>query len=154
MQLTTAGTGIRHSEFNSNKEKEVHFLQIWVKPYKAGLTPAYHTKYFSDEAKTNKLALIVADTAEKDDHAVPINAKMSTYACLLSDGVSVSHVVKKQAYLHLIMTSGYDTKDVASIKVNDEVLQEGDGLFVKGSGSLDITSMSAKRAEFLLFDIE
>ena len=59
VQFTSAGTGISHSEYNRNKEEEVHFLQIWVSPNKRGLTPSYITRKFTDEVKTDKLLRIM-----------------------------------------------------------------------------------------------
>ncbi len=60
VQMTSAGTGITHSEFNDSDQEPVHFVQIWIKPNKDGLQPAYYTRHFSDEEKKNKLRLIVA----------------------------------------------------------------------------------------------
>jgi redox-sensitive bicupin YhaK (pirin superfamily) len=60
VQMTSAGTGISHSEFNDSETDPVHFIQIWIEPSKKGLMPAYYTKHFSDEEKKNKLRLIVA----------------------------------------------------------------------------------------------
>ena len=45
VQMTSGGTGIRHSEYNDNASKEVHFLQIWAKPNEYGLKPEYYTRY-------------------------------------------------------------------------------------------------------------
>ncbi len=58
--MTSAGTGITHSEFNDSKTEPVHFLQMWISPNKNELKPAYYTKHFSDEEKKNKLRLVVA----------------------------------------------------------------------------------------------
>lgn len=155
--MTSAGTGITHSEYNTNKQEQVHFLQIWVKPYKSGLKPAYTTKKFSDELKKDKLALIVKDIASpKAADVVPINAALSMYASILSPGISMAHTMESNsAYVHLIMTSGYTTpSNAAKIRVNDQELSEGDGLFVNGKTELNIESLGAVPAEFLLFDIE
>lgn len=81
---------------------------------------------------------------------------MSMYASILSPEKSLQHEIQRDsAYIHLIMTSGYKTpKDSARIEVNGEVLSEGDGLFVRGSGQLTIKSIGSSKAEFLLFDIK
>ena len=155
--MTTAGTGIAHSEYNTNKEKQVHFLQIWVKPKKSRLAPAYHTKYFPDELKHNKLALLVKNVADPASKSViPINAGVAMYASILSPGHKVKHTISaKIAYIHLIMTSGWQTPaQCAQIRVNGEDLSEGDGLFVRGQGDLEIESFGHTPAEFLLFDMD
>ena len=56
----SAGSGVRHSEFNGSKEKLVHFLQIWITPKKEGIKPSYEEKKYSVEDKQNKLKLIVS----------------------------------------------------------------------------------------------
>lgn len=140
-----------------NDSKVVHFLQIWCKPNKAKLQPAYTTKAFSDEAKTDKLALVVEDiSSENAQSVVPINADLSMYASILSPEKALIHNIQRDsAYIHLIMTSGYKTpQESAKIEVNGEVLSEGDGLFVRGTGELNIKSVGSAKAEFLLFDIK
>lgn len=156
IQMTSAGTGIQHSEYNTNETETVHFLQIWCKPNKSRLTPAYTTKAFSDDMKQDRLALVVQDIARPADGVVPINANLAMYASILSPKKTVTHLLERNsAYVHLIMTSGYKTPDnSARITVNGEELKEGDGLFVQGSGELTIESTGDSKAEFLLFDMQ
>jgi len=59
VQLTSAGTGIRHSEAN-NGDGELHIMQIWAFPRRPGLTPAYFTRHHTEEEKQDKWALLVA----------------------------------------------------------------------------------------------
>ena len=59
-QRMTAGTGIRHSEFNPSSEDKVHFLQIWVLPESTDLEPGYEQRNFSREEKLNQLKLVVS----------------------------------------------------------------------------------------------
>ncbi|NIR59531.1 MAG: pirin family protein, partial [Gammaproteobacteria bacterium] len=58
VQRMTAGTGVRHSEFNPSQADPVHFLQIWVLPERAGLEPSYEQKAFTDEDKRGRLRLV------------------------------------------------------------------------------------------------
>src|SRR6266545_8151795 len=58
VQRMTAGTGIRHSEFNASKTEPVHFLQIWVVPDRKGIVPSYEQKAFGSEEKRGKLRLV------------------------------------------------------------------------------------------------
>lgn len=60
LQMTSTGTGIRHSEFNDNKQEGVHFLQIWALPHTRGLKPGYYTRHVTDEQKRGKLVRVVA----------------------------------------------------------------------------------------------
>ena len=56
VQRMSAGTGIRHSEFNASKTEPVHFLQIWIVPEQQGLAPSYEQKFFGDDEKRNACA--------------------------------------------------------------------------------------------------
>lgn len=166
VQFTSAGTGIRHSEYCRNKEEDVHFLQIWAKPYTRGLKPSYVTRVFTDEMKTDKFCKIMQDVARhsgKDAEAepIPLHADLDMSASILSPGKSVTHELVKDGqrnvYLHLVMTGKTQPKSGgAKIKVGDVELGEGDGAFVRGAsgpGKVEVQSIGDKPAEFLLFDM-
>jgi redox-sensitive bicupin YhaK (pirin superfamily) len=89
VQAMSAGTGVRHSEFNGSGKEDVRFLQIWVLPERDGLKPAYRQAHFSDEAKRNRLRLIVAPGGPEG--SLHINQDVRVYASLLDAGASVSH---------------------------------------------------------------
>ena len=61
VQRMTAGTGVRHSEYNASKTAPVHFLQIWIEPDTKGIPPSYEEKHFSADSKRGKLRLIGLD---------------------------------------------------------------------------------------------
>src|SRR5438874_6700651 len=63
LQRMTAGTGIRHSEFNPSTTEPVHLYQIWLLPGQQGLAPSYEQKAFADEEKRNRLRLVAAPAA-------------------------------------------------------------------------------------------
>src|SRR6201992_1920186 len=60
VQRMSAGTGIRHSEFNASKDQVVHFLQIWIIPDAQGNKPGYEEKTFGDAEKRGKLRLVAS----------------------------------------------------------------------------------------------
>ena len=166
VQFTSAGTGIRHSEYNRNKQEDVHFLQIWALPSKRGLTPSYKTRKYSDEMKTDKLLRIVESVdrhSGKDTETEPIpgNVDLSNDACILTPGKSVTHELvadgPRNVYLHVVMTGRKQPKSGgARIKVGDIELGEGDGAYVEGAngpGSITVESVGDRPAEFLLFDM-
>lgn len=121
VQMTSAGTGIRHSEYNRNNKEQVHFLQIWLLPAENELTPAYYTRHFTDDEKRNTLLKVVAPVGvpgvlnEREGKGpTPVHAQLSVYASILSPGKSVTHTfpqpgkgqTERKAYVHLIQTSG------------------------------------------------
>lgn len=160
VQFTSAGTGIRHSEYNRNSQDEVHFLQIWAKPRTRGLKPHYQTSKFSDEEKTDKLCRIMEATERTSKGAIPLDADLSMDASILSPGKSVTHELVKdgarKVYAQVIMTARTQPKDGgAKIVIGDTTLGEGDGAYidVSGPGKIEIKSVGNKPAEFLLFDM-
>ena len=166
VQFTSAGTGIRHSEYNRDRKNEVHFLQIWAKPNRSGLKPHYETKTFTDEMKKDKLVRIMEYTDRLGDKKGPetpigLQADVSMDASILSPGKRVAHNIvvegERNVYLHVVMNGRTQPKEGgAKIKIGDVVLGEGDGAYVAGAqgpGSIEIESVGDKPAEFLLFDL-
>jgi len=172
LQLTSAGTGIRHSE-KAHGPKQVHFLQIWSLPLINRLEPKYFTRHFTDEEKMDKWAHIVAPVkaegvlaSREGTGPAPVQSPLSLYASLISPSTTLSHTVsapgqspKRRAYIHVIQTSGYNTGKAtgATVQVNGGLeLAEGDGVFaIAGEGEkIEIKNVGDKVAEVLLFDLE
>ncbi|KAK3075838.1 hypothetical protein LTR53_000540 [Teratosphaeriaceae sp. CCFEE 6253] len=166
VQFTSAGTGIRHSEYNRNKKEDVHFLQIWAKPNIKGLAPSYKTRKFTDAMKTNQLVRIIESVArhsgqDGESDPIPADSDVSMSASILSPGEKVTHELVAQGarnvYLHVVMTGKTQPKSGgARIKVEGVELGEGDGGFVRGAagpGKLEVESVGDTAAEFLLFDM-
>jgi redox-sensitive bicupin YhaK (pirin superfamily) len=163
VQFTSAGTGIRHSEYNRNADDEVHFLQIWAKPNKRGLQPHYETKLFTDAQKTDNLVRIMESTDRIGDSktAIGLQADLSMDASILSPGKKVVHKVvadgPRKLFAHVVMSKRAQPKEGgAKIKIGDVELGEGDGAYidgVKGPESIEIESVGDRSAEFLLFDM-
>jgi quercetin 2,3-dioxygenase len=59
VQRMSAGTGVRHSEFNPSNSAPVHFLQIWIVPNAMGVEPSYEEKHFAESEKRGRLRLVV-----------------------------------------------------------------------------------------------
>ncbi|KAK5138475.1 hypothetical protein LTR08_000061 [Meristemomyces frigidus] len=166
IQFTSAGTGIRHSEYNRNKKEDVHFLQIWAKPNVRGLSPSYKTRKYTDEMKHDKLLRIMESVdrhsgKDEETEPIPMHADLSMSASILSPGKSVEHELVKEGprnvYLHVIMSGKTQPKTGgARIKVGGVEIGEGDGAFVrgaKGPGKIEVESVGDGAAEFLLFDM-
>lgn len=163
VQFTSAGTGIRHSEYNRDRDSECHFLQIWAQPDKKGLMPHYETKTYTDEEKRDKLVRIMESMERLGDSktAIGLQADLSMDASILSPGKSVLHELvaegPRKLFAQLIMSGRTQpTVGGARIRIGETVLGEGDGAYidgVSGPDKIEIESVGEKPAEFLLFDM-
>jgi redox-sensitive bicupin YhaK (pirin superfamily) len=142
VQAMTAGTGITHSEFNRDKEKPIHLLQIWLKPKKSGVKPDYAEKHFSPEQKQNKLKLIVS--ADGRDDSLRINQDASLFASLLQDGKELQYELPQGRHAWLQLIEG-------EVTLNGSLLDSGDGLAISNETLLRISAF--KDSHFLLFDL-
>lgn len=142
VQRMSAGTGIRHSEFNASKSEPVHFLQIWIIPEEQGLKPGYEQKAFPADEKRGRLRLIGSNDGR--DGSVTIHQDVDLYATLLARGEEVSHEIASGR-------GGWVQVARGSVTLNGETLQEGDGVAVTASGMLRLQGVAD--AEVLLFDM-
>ena len=142
VQRMTAGTGIRHSEFNPSQTDPVHFLQIWMLPERRGLTPGYEQKTFSEEQKRGRLRLIAA--AEQSDGVLQIQQDVDLYASILGPGESVSHEIREGRSAWVQVARG-------TVELNGTKLAAGDGAALVDQRSLEMVSREG--VEFLLFDL-
>ncbi|MEZ0316457.1 MAG: pirin family protein [Methylophilaceae bacterium] len=142
VQRMSAGTGVRHSEFNHSKEERVHFLQIWIEPNVKGIPPSYEEKHFATTSKTGRLRLIASSDGRDD--SVLIHQDASIYASILDkdDTADYSLAVNRLAYVHLIR---------GKLEVNGIVLSTGDALKINDLSRIEFRN--AQDAEFLLFDL-
>jgi len=142
VQRMTAGTGIRHSEFNASDTASVHFLQIWIIPERRGLKPSYEQKTFGLADKTNRLRLIASRDGREG--SVTIHQDVDLYATVLEAGKSVSHTLAAKRIAWVQVAQG-------SILLNGQVLNAGDGLALETAGELRLEGR--ENAEVLLFDM-
>jgi len=142
VQRMTAGTGVRHSEFNGSDRELVHFLQIWLLPSREGLPPGYEQKTFSDDEKRGRLRLVASPDGA--DGSITIHADAKLYASVLGKGDRVDHVVRPGRHAWLQVVRG-------AVRVGPEELRAGDGASTSDAGPLAIEGAST--AELLLFDL-
>lgn len=126
VQVMTAGSGIRHSEFNGSKDKPCHLLQIWIMPEARGLPPAYGQKAFDPAARKDKLCRVAGRNATDKDGAMKINQDVDLYVTDLSKGASISHDLRagRGAWVHI--ATGAATVNGAKLSTGDAVAIEGD----------------------------
>jgi len=141
-QRMSAGSGIRHSEFNPSPNEAVHFLQIWIHPERVALPPSYEQKSFSEEEKRAKLRVIASRDAK--DGSVKINQDASLYVTLLKPGEEVTHEFAQGRFGWLQIARG-------AVELNGKKLTQGDGAAI--SEEKKLTIKGAEDAEVLLFDL-
>jgi hypothetical protein len=143
VQRMSAGTGIRHSEYNASQTQPVHFLQIWIVPERKGLEPGYEQKAFSNEEKRGKLRLVGSRNGR--DGSVTIHRDVDFYATLLNEDEAVSHTLKPGRTAWAQVAQG-------TAKLNGEQLYPGDGVAIEEAGVIALAGTSPD-AEILLFDM-
>jgi redox-sensitive bicupin YhaK (pirin superfamily) len=142
VQRMSAGTGVRHSEFNGSKDELVHFLQIWIVPDKANHAPGYEQKNFADPEKRGRLRLVASPDGR--DGSVTIHQDAKLYAGLFdgSESASFDLAPGRHAWIHVAK---------GSVNVNGEVLKAGDAAAIDAGGAIAISG--GEKAEVLLFDL-
>ncbi|KIM88267.1 hypothetical protein PILCRDRAFT_62552 [Piloderma croceum F 1598] len=172
IQLTSAGTGISHSE-KAHGDKQVHFLQIWSLPSISKLTPTYFTRHFTDDEKKDKWVRVVApagapgvSSKREDSGPTPVQSPLTLYSTILSPSTTLPHTFpagSSKGYIHVIQTSGYNPKAAngGAVKVSggdgvEHVLREGDGAYISAAAGkeLNVENVGDRNAEVLLFDLE
>jgi len=143
VQVMSAGTGIRHSEFNASKTDPVHFLQIWIIPEKQGLKPSYAEKHFPEAERLGQLRLIASPDGR--DGSLTIRQDASIHTAVLDAGTDLTHPLAEGRRYWLQVAKG-------SLDVNGKTVLEGDGLAIVEEASLTLRATS--RSEILLFDLQ
>ena len=142
VQRMSAGTGIRHSEFNASKTEPVHFLQIWIVPERQGLKPGYEQKTFPIQETVGAFRLV--GSRDGRDGSVTIHRDLDLYAARLMRGQDMKHVLRegRGAWVHVAR---------GAVSLNGTPLKAGDGASLATPGTLHVDQ--ADDAELLLFDI-
>ncbi len=143
VQRMSAGTGVRHSEFNASNTQLVHLLQIWIVPEQRGLKPSYEEKKFAPEAKQGKLKLV--GSKDGRDNSVTIHQDVDLYLASLTPGDRLTHEIKNDRVAWLQVAKG-------AVLLNEKLLQAGDGAAVTDETQIAIAGNS-KDSEILLFDM-
>jgi redox-sensitive bicupin YhaK (pirin superfamily) len=142
VQRMSAGTGVRHSEFNHAKDRTTHFLQIWLLPKFTGVRPAYEQKHFDVSSRRGRLRTVVSPDGR--DGSVSINADAAIQAGLFDSAESATQALDTQrlAYVHVAR---------GEIDVNGQRLASGDAAVLDGETQL--TLAHGRAAEVLVFDL-
>jgi len=142
VQRMTAGTGIRHSEFNHSETDPVHFLQIWILPEEEGLTPSYEQTDFPSEGKRGRLRLV--GSRDGREGSVTIHQDVNLYAGLFDGDEHATFDLAPGRVAWVQVARG-------NITVAGRDLRAGDGLAIDEAGAVEVSK--GEDAEILLFDM-
>jgi hypothetical protein len=138
VQRMSAGTGIRHSEFNHSQSEPVHFLQIWILPDRQGVKPGYEQKRIGLDGQLRLVA-----SPDGRDGSVTIHQDARVYAARLN-GNEVTHTLAPGRRAWLQVARG-------AVKLNGTTLHAGDGAGIENEPTLRLVAEGS--AEVLLFDL-
>ncbi len=142
VQRMSAGSGVRHSEFNHAPDSTTHFLQIWIEPNVTGIEPGYEQKSFPEAEKRGRLRLVAS--SDGANGSVTIHADAAMYAGLLDGDETAALTLdpSRKAYVQLVRGALY---------VNGQRLQAGDAAVLAGESRLELSG--GDEAEVLVFDL-
>jgi quercetin 2,3-dioxygenase len=142
VQRMSAGTGVRHSEYNASDREPVHFLQIWIEPSVRGIAPSYEEKRFDEASRRGQWRLIASRDAR--DGSVLIHQDADVFVTRPEPGQTLRRELdpQRRAYVHVVR---------GEVRVNGQVLSSGDALKVERENQ--VTLDQAREAEVLLFDL-
>jgi len=142
VQRMSAGTGVTHSEFNHEQDRETHFLQIWIIPARQGIAPGYEQKHFEAADKRGRLCLVASQ--DGIDGSVVIHQDARIFATLLNGAERVVHPMAggRRAYAHVAR---------GAVTVNGLELAAGDAMKMVDVAGVEMSQ--GRDAEVLLFDL-
>jgi hypothetical protein len=138
----SAGTGIRHSEYNASDSEPVHLLQIWIAPDEDGLDPGYAEKHFDLDAGRGALRLLASKAGR--DGSLPIHQDADLYGARIEAGASLTHIPAPGRKIWVQVVAG-------ALTVNETPASAGDGLAL--SDETEVILTAGADTEILLFDM-
>ncbi|MBK9245348.1 MAG: pirin family protein [Burkholderiales bacterium] len=142
VQRMSAGSGVRHSEFNHARDRTTHFLQIWIEPNLTGIAPSYEEKRISDADKQGRLRLIASPDGADGSVRIHQDARLYVSRLAAGDSLAAELAVGRLGYLHLVR---------GALTVNGLRLDGGDAAKISDERRLSIAA--AEESELLLFDL-
>ena len=141
VQRMSAGTGVRHSEFNESSTEPVHFLQIWIVPDRRGHAPGYEQKTFPEAERLGRLRLVASRDGR--DGSVTLHQDVALYAGVLDEGqkAELPLAAGRHAWVHVAR---------GAATVNGQRLGAGDGAALSDEPKLTVEGHGG---EVLVFDL-
>ncbi|MFN4913873.1 MAG: pirin family protein [Sphingomonadales bacterium] len=144
IQVMSAGSGISHSEYNRNRDKQTRFLQIWVFPNKQNVQPRYDQISLKPEDRLNRLQQILSPLP--DDEGVWIHQDAWFHMGRFEEDATVTYNLKKEGNgVYVFVLEG-------RFEIADQLLERRDGMGISESDNFTIKALSAN-AEILLMEV-
>ncbi|MFN3620120.1 pirin family protein [Sphingorhabdus sp.] len=140
VQVMSAGTGIRHAEYNLENEPTTLF-QIWIMPNRTGGAPSWGAKPFPKDSRSGAWQILASGFAEDND-ALPIRTDARVFGATIKAGESLSHVVGANRHAYLVPATG-------AVDIDGQRANARDGVAIS-SGVINITAI--EDAEVVLVD--
>lgn len=147
VQVMSAGSGIRHSEFNASKTAPAHLLQTWITPRSMGITPRYEQRAFPREQRLNTITPVASgrgDTADLASGAIEIHQDASLSLLAIQSGKTATHVIAPGRAVWLHVARG-------RVSAAGQTLATGDAIGVEGPMELEIRGEA--ESDVLIFDL-
>ena len=142
VQRMSAGTGIRHSEHNFEKNGKTHLFQIWILPEKKGITPSYDQKSFIEAFAASDFILVASRDGK--DNSVSLNQDVEMYIMKAHGAGERSYQNPKKRNLWIQVVRG-------SLAVNNQATFAGDGVAISDLEHVEL--LWSANTEFILFDL-
>lgn len=143
VQIMSAGTGVTHSEYNKNKDKEVKFLQIWIFPKEKNLAPRYDQISTRDIEKDNQFYQVLSPN--KDDQGVWLNQDAWFHIGKFAKEKSDTYTIKKEGNgVYVFILEG-------EVEINDAKLSNRDGMGIWDTESIIVKA--TENARVLLMEV-
>lgn len=142
VQRMSAGTGVRHSEYNASRVEPAHFLQIWIIPDRAGNPPSYAEKTFTDEEKQGRLVPVASPDGREGSISIGANVRLYAGTFSGTESAEVPLAAGRHAWVQIVR---------GKVRVNGREVSAGDGVALSDEPAVRIDQGDA--AEVLLFDL-
>jgi redox-sensitive bicupin YhaK (pirin superfamily) len=142
LQRMTAGTGVRHSEFNPSDKEAVHLYQIWLLPERKGLKPSFEELALGEDQKRGQFRLVASPDGADGSMTIHQDARLYLASLLPGEGIAHEIVRGRAAWLQVLR---------GSVNVLGNDLAAGDGVAVTDESAISV--QAAVPSEVLLFDL-
>ncbi len=138
-QIMSAGTGVRHSEYNASETDPLHLYQIWIIPQRAGIEPRYAQRKFADQQGRQ---WVLTPDGRDDSLIVYQDMTLSRWAMLNGEQGSLPLVAGRNTWIQVVK---------GSLTINGQQVDTSDALAIRDETALEI--IAGSDAEILIFDL-